>query len=99
MRVEDFLRSSAKRAPGKVALVAGKTRSTFKDLDLASDRLATTLAARGVERGDRVVTDGGRTRGSRSAARIGRTVPTVGRVLGRLYAPLVGRLHAALQGQ
>lgn len=55
MRVEDFLRSSARRSPGKIALVAGKTRSTFKDLDLASDRLATTLAARGVGRGDRVV--------------------------------------------
>ncbi|MGH6923193.1 MAG: class I adenylate-forming enzyme family protein [Propylenella sp.] len=55
MRVEDFLRSSARLLPGKVALVAGKTRSSFKDLNLASDRLATTLAARGVKRGDRVV--------------------------------------------
>jgi amino acid adenylation domain-containing protein len=55
MRVEEFLRASARRLPGKVALVAGKSRSTFKDLDLVSDRLATTLAARGVRRGDRVV--------------------------------------------
>ena len=55
MRVEEFLRSSARRLPGKVALVAGKTRSSFKDLDLMSDRLATALAARGVKRGDRVV--------------------------------------------
>jgi long-chain acyl-CoA synthetase len=55
MRVEDFLRTSARKHPGKLALISGKTRSTFKDLDLASDRLATTLAARGVGRGDRVV--------------------------------------------
>jgi amino acid adenylation domain-containing protein len=55
MRVEEFLRSSANRLPGKVALVAGKTRSSFKDLDLLSDRLAATLVARGVKRGDRVV--------------------------------------------
>ena len=55
MRVEDFLRSSAGRTPGKVALVAGKERLTFKDVDVASDRLAATLAAHGVARGDRVV--------------------------------------------
>src|SRR6185503_15208882 len=55
MRVEEFLRSSARRSPGKTALVAGKLRPTFKDLDLASDRLAATLAAKGVGRGDRVV--------------------------------------------
>ncbi len=55
MRVEEFLRLSARRSPGKTALVAGKVRSTFLDLDLASDRLAATLAARGIGRGDRVV--------------------------------------------
>ena len=55
MRVEDFLRSSAARSPGKVALVAGKERLTFRDIDVASDRLAATLAAHGVARGDRVV--------------------------------------------
>ena len=55
MRVEEFLRSSARRSPGKTALVAGKVRPTFKDVDLASDRLAATLAANGVKRGDRVV--------------------------------------------
>jgi amino acid adenylation domain-containing protein len=55
MRVEDFLRLSAGRSPGKIALVAGKERLTFKDIDAASDRLAATFAARGVARGDRVV--------------------------------------------
>lgn len=54
MRVEEFLRSSASRSPGKTAIVAGKFRPTFKDIDLASDRLAATFAARGVKRGDRV---------------------------------------------
>jgi long-chain acyl-CoA synthetase len=55
MRVEEFLRSSARRWPGKTALVAGKLRPTFKDIDLASDRLAASFAASGVRRGDRVV--------------------------------------------
>src|SRR5262245_54948342 len=54
MRVEEFLRSSARRSPGKTEIVAGKLRPTFKDIDLASDRLAATFAARGVRRGDRV---------------------------------------------
>ncbi len=55
MRVEEFLRSSARQSPGKTALVAGNGRPTFKDIDLASERLATTLADRGITRGDRVV--------------------------------------------
>ena len=55
MRVEDFLRASARRVPGKLALIAGKDRLTFIDIDLASDRLAATLAQKGVRRGDRVV--------------------------------------------
>ena len=55
MRVEAFLKASAARRPSKIALVAGKARPTFKEIDIASDRLATTLAARGVGRGDRVV--------------------------------------------
>jgi amino acid adenylation domain-containing protein len=55
MRVEEFLRASARRSPGKTALVAGKLRPTFKDVDIASDRLAATFLAKGVKRGDRVV--------------------------------------------
>jgi len=49
MRVEEFLRTRTRRRPGKTALVAGKLRPTFKDLDLASDRLAATLAAKGIK--------------------------------------------------
>ena len=55
MRVEEFLRVSARRSPGKTALVAGKLRPTFTDVDIASDRLAATFVAKGVKRGDRVV--------------------------------------------
>src|SRR5688572_20073522 len=55
MRVEEFLRASARRTPTKTALVAGRDRLTYEALDQASDRLAATLAARGVGRGDRVV--------------------------------------------
>src|SRR5512145_108885 len=55
MRVEEFLRVSARRSPGKTALVAGKLRPTFKDVDIASDRLAASFLAKGVKRGDRVV--------------------------------------------
>jgi acyl-CoA synthetase (AMP-forming)/AMP-acid ligase II len=54
MRVEDFLRDSARRLPAKTALVAGKRRLTFADLDVMSDRLAAALARRGIARGDRV---------------------------------------------
>lgn len=54
MRIEDFLRASARRSPEKVALVAGKERVTFMALDRASDRLAATFASHGVRRGDRV---------------------------------------------
>ena len=55
MRVEQFLRDSARRFGDKVALVAGGARVTYRDLDRASDRLAGALAARGIARGDRVV--------------------------------------------
>jgi non-ribosomal peptide synthetase component E (peptide arylation enzyme) len=40
MRVEDFLRQSAKRFPDKTALVAGAVRLTYAQFDAQSDRLA-----------------------------------------------------------
>ncbi|HEV3185984.1 MAG TPA: AMP-binding protein [Xanthobacteraceae bacterium] len=55
MRVEQFLKDSARRFGDKVALVAGGARLTYRDLDRASDRLAGALTARGIARGDRVV--------------------------------------------
>lgn len=38
--------------PDRVALVDGDQRITFRELDQRSDRLATALVARGIERGD-----------------------------------------------
>ena len=55
MRLEDFLRHSARRLPDKVALVAGDERLTYHELDERSNRLAHALLSRGVARGDRVV--------------------------------------------
>src|SRR4051812_26946016 len=54
MRVEDLLRDSARRLPGKTALVAGGRRLTFGELDVMSDRLAAALTERGIAPGDRV---------------------------------------------
>jgi long-chain acyl-CoA synthetase len=55
MRVEQFLTDSARRFGDKAALVAGAERLTYRDIDLASDRLAGALVARGIRRGDRVI--------------------------------------------
>lgn len=55
MRVEQFLRDSARRFAQKSAVVAGARRWTYAELDEASDRLAGALARRGIARGDRVV--------------------------------------------
>jgi long-chain acyl-CoA synthetase len=55
MRVEHFLRESARRFPAKTALVAGGRRLTFAELDGESSDLAALLAGRGIARGDRVV--------------------------------------------
>jgi long-chain acyl-CoA synthetase len=55
MRVEQFLRDSARRFGDRVALVAGGARMTYRELDRASDRLAGALAARSITRGDRVI--------------------------------------------
>jgi amino acid adenylation domain-containing protein len=55
MRVERFLRDSAKAFPNKPALIAGGKRMSFADLDRASDRLAAALRSRGLERGERAI--------------------------------------------
>jgi long-chain acyl-CoA synthetase len=55
MRIDAFLAASARRTPGKIALVCGDTRVTYAALNDAADRLAATLAARGAGRGERVV--------------------------------------------
>ena len=55
MRIEDLLRQSTKRFGAKTALIAGKTRLTFTELDLMSDRMAAAISAHGIARGDRVL--------------------------------------------
>jgi len=54
MLVQTFLEKSAKRFPGKEALVAGDSRLTYQELDEAANRFAHTLLQNGVEYGDRV---------------------------------------------
>ena len=55
MRIEQFLRDSARRHGDKTAVIAGPVRLTYREIDAASDRLAAALRASGVERHDRVV--------------------------------------------
>ncbi|HVH43466.1 MAG TPA: AMP-binding protein [Labilithrix sp.] len=52
--LHDFLIDSARRLPEKVALVAGASRLTYREMDARSDALARSLVSLGVERGDRV---------------------------------------------
>ena len=40
MLVQQFLESSAKRSPDAVALVAGQRRLTYREQDVAANRLA-----------------------------------------------------------
>src|SRR5688572_16829371 len=55
MRVETFLLDSARRFPGKTALVAGQTRLAYAELARRAGGFAAELKRQGVMRGDRVV--------------------------------------------
>lgn len=55
MRVEQFLRAGAGNHGDKVALIAGGRRLSYAEIDDLSDRLAASLEAHGVRRGDRVL--------------------------------------------
>lgn len=56
--VHEFLSSTAKKYPQKEALVCGKVRLTYKDIDEQSDILASSLMKLGVERHDRIIVFG-----------------------------------------
>ena len=53
--LQDYLSYSARRQAGKVALVCGRRRVTYRELEEYSNALAHTLIQRGVRRGDRVM--------------------------------------------
>lgn len=55
MRVETFLRESARKAPERTALVAGGTRLSYAALEAMSDRLAAGLAQNGLTPGARAL--------------------------------------------
>lgn len=55
MQVEEFLENSARLYPSKVALICGKNRYTYAEIDAHANRVAIALLESGVQRGDRVV--------------------------------------------
>ena len=54
MRIEQFLENSARRLPGKTALVFRERRLTYGDLDGSANALANSLIENSIQRGDRV---------------------------------------------
>ncbi|SFO67369.1 fatty-acyl-CoA synthase [Actinomadura madurae] len=52
--VGDLLHRTARRYPGKVAVVSGDLRVTYAEFDVAVNRAAHALAARGLRKGDRL---------------------------------------------
>lgn len=52
--VGDLLRRTALRCPDKLAVVAGERRITYAEFDVAVNRAAHALAARGLDKGDRL---------------------------------------------
>jgi amino acid adenylation domain-containing protein len=54
MQVESFLELSSERFPAKTALVCGGDRLTYREIETQANRLAHSLLAHGIERGDRV---------------------------------------------
>jgi len=54
MQVESFLELSAARLPDKTALVCNGRRFTYAELETKANRLAVSLIAGGIKRGDRV---------------------------------------------
>ena len=60
-QLHDYLEASARRLPGKVAIVCGDRRATYAEIDATANRFAHGLVRLGVRRGDRVVVFGDNT--------------------------------------
>ncbi|MCB9422087.1 MAG: AMP-binding protein [Ardenticatenaceae bacterium] len=54
MLVQDFLHQSAERYPDKTALVCGRQRLTYGEMDQLANQLANAFLTQGITRGDRV---------------------------------------------
>jgi long-chain acyl-CoA synthetase len=54
MLVGDFLKNSAQLFPKKIALIFGKRKLTYEEMDASANRLANALISRGIKRDDRV---------------------------------------------
>ena len=52
--IQDILSRAARELPGKVAVIDGDRRFTYRELDDYSSRFAGALATLGVAKGDRV---------------------------------------------
>ena len=54
MLVGDLLRNSAQLFPKKTAVIFGKQKVTYEEMDVSVNRLANALISRGIKRDDRV---------------------------------------------
>ena len=54
MLVNDFLQHSTERFPNKVALVCDGRHLTYAEIEEQANRIANSLLAQGLQRGDRV---------------------------------------------
>lgn len=55
MLLNNFLEASARRTPGKIALIVGNERYTYAEIESLSSKAASALAGEGLEKGDRAV--------------------------------------------
>src|SRR3954468_4264666 len=54
MLVHQLLEASARLAPDRIAVVRGQQRATYREIEVAANRLAHALCQHGLEKGDRV---------------------------------------------